>query len=58
MAIRGEIAWDSFKVQVSGSKFPDNLKHETSNFKLQTGDRPRNWILREVRKWTRIHFWL
>ena len=36
MTVRGELAWSSFKFQVSGSKFPDNLKHETSNSKPLT----------------------
>jgi hypothetical protein len=36
MTVRGEIVQGSFKFQVSGSKFPDNLKHETSNLKPLT----------------------
>jgi hypothetical protein len=36
MTVRGEFAWSSFKFQVSGSKLPDNLKHETSNLKPLT----------------------
>jgi hypothetical protein len=43
MTVRGVIAWGSFKFQVSGSKFPDNLKHETSNLKpsIETLDERR-----------------
>jgi hypothetical protein len=36
MTVRGELAWGCFKFHVSGSKFPDNLKHETSNLKPLT----------------------
>jgi hypothetical protein len=36
MPVRGELAWRSCKFHVSGSKFPDNLKHQTSNLKPLT----------------------